>query len=56
MGQEKCSSKREIYSDTRLPQKTRNISNHLTLPVKQLEKEQTKPKVSRNHKYQKRNK
>ena len=56
MGQEKCSSKREIYSDTRLPQKTRKISNHLTLPVKQLEKEQTKPKVSRNHKYRKRNK
>ena len=56
MGQGKCSSTREIYSDTRLPQKTRKISNHLTLQIKQLEKEQTKPKVSRNHKYQRRNK
>ena len=48
MGHSKSSSKREIYSNTNLPQETRKISNNLTLHLKQLEKEeQTKPKVSR---------
>ena len=47
MGCSKSSSKREVYSDTSLPQGTR-ISNNLTLHLKELEKEeQTKPKVSR---------
>ena len=38
----KSSSKREVYSDTSLPQETRNISDilhNLTLHVKELEKE-----------------
>ena len=47
-------SKREIYSNTTLPHETRKIPNKipptipiLTLDLQQLEKEQTKPKVSR---------
>ena len=48
MGCSKTSSKREVYSNTILPQETRKISNSLTLHLKELEKEeQTKPKVSR---------
>ena len=48
MGHSKSSSKREVYSNTILPQETRKISNNLTLHVKQLEKEeQIKSKVSR---------
>ena len=49
MGHSQSSSKKEVYSDTSLPQKTRKISiNNLNLHLKQLEKEeQTKPKVSR---------
>ena len=48
MGCSKSSSKREVYSNTILPQETRKISNNLTLQLKELEKEeQTKPKVSR---------
>ena len=48
MGCSKSSSKRELYSNTILPQETRNISNNLTLHLKQLEKEEQKtPKVSR---------
>ena len=48
MGCSKSSSKREVYSNTSLPQETRKISKNLTLHLKQLEKEeQTKPKVSR---------
>ena len=40
--------KREVHSDTGLPQKTRKISKNLTYHLKELEKaEQTKPKVSR---------
>ena len=49
MGYSKSSSKREVYSYTSLPQETRKISNkqsNLT-DLKQLEKEQRKPKVSR---------
>ena len=44
----KSSAKREVYSNSILPQETRKISNNLTLHLKQLEKEeQRKPKVSR---------
>ena len=46
-GDSKSSFKREVYSNTILPQKTRNISNNLTLHLKQLEKEQKNPTVSR---------
>ena len=35
-----CSSKREVDSNTILPQETRRISNNLTLHLKQLEKEE----------------
>ena len=41
------SPKREIHSITGLPQETRKISNNVTLYLKELEKEQPKPKVSR---------
>ena len=47
MGCSKSSSKREVYSNTILPQETRNISNNLILHLNQLEKEQKYPKVSR---------
>ena len=49
MGCTKSSSKREVYSNTSLPQETRKSQiNNLTLHLKELEKEeQTKPKVSR---------
>ena len=43
MGCSKNSSKREVDSNTILPQETRNISNNLTLHLKQLEKEEHKP-------------
>ena len=43
----KSSSKKEVYSNTILPQETFEINN-LTSHLKQLEKEeQTKPKISR---------
>ena len=49
MGYGKSSSKREVYSNTSLPQEIRKSSiNELTLHVKQLKrKEQTRPKVNR---------
>ena len=48
MGCSKSSCKREIYSNTILPQETRKISNNLTLHLRQLEKEeQRNPEVSR---------
>ena len=48
MGCSKSSYKREVYSNTILPQETRKISNNLTLHLGELEKEeQTKPKVNR---------
>ena len=47
MGCSKSSSKREVYSYTSLPQETRKVSINLILHLKELEKEQTKPKVSR---------
>ena len=47
MGCSKGSSKREVYSNTILPQETSQINN-LTLHLKQLEKEEQKnPKISR---------
>ena len=39
--------KRGVYNNTMLPQWTRIISNNLIWHLKQLEKEQTKPKVNR---------
>ena len=48
MGCSKSSSKTEIYSNTILPQETTNISNNLTLHLKELEKEEQKtPNVRR---------
>ena len=47
MGCSKSSSKREVYRYTSLSQETRKISNNLTLHLKELQKEKTKPKVSR---------
>ena len=42
------SLQREVHSDMGLPQKRRKIRNQqLNLPPKRLEKEQSKPKVSR---------
>ena len=40
MGCSKTSSKREVYSNTILPQEKIKISNNLTLHLKQLEKEE----------------
>ena len=48
MGCSKSNSKREVYSNTILPQETRKTLNRLTLHVKQEEKEEQKhPKISR---------
>ena len=49
MGCSKSSSKREVYSNTILPQETRKSQiNNQTLQLKQLETgEQTKPKIGR---------
>ena len=49
MGFSKSSAKREVHSNTSLPQETRETSNNnLTLYLKHLEKEEKKnPKVSR---------
>ena len=49
MGCSKSSSKREVYSNTLLPQETRNISNkQLNLTPKAIRERRTKnPKVSR---------
>ena len=53
-GSSKSSSKREVYSNTILPQETRktNRIDNLTLHLKQLEKEeqQKKPKISEGKK------
>ena len=38
---------RNVYSNTSPPQETRKSSNKLILHLKQLEREQTRPKVSR---------
>ena len=43
----KSSSKREVYSNTSLPQEIRNIPNNLISHLKELDKEeQTKPAIS----------
>ena len=47
MGLSKSSIKWEVYSNKDLHYKRRKILNDLTLHLKELEKEQTKPKVSR---------
>ena len=48
MGCSKSSSEREVYSNSISPQEKRETQvNNLTLHLKQLEKEQRKPKVSR---------
>lgn len=46
----KNSSKREVYINKCLPQETRKVLNNLTLPLKEVEKEQTKSKVCRRDK------
>ena len=44
----KSSSKREVYSNTSLPQDQEKAQiNNLTLHLKQLERKQARPKVSR---------
>ena len=43
MGCSKSSPKREVYSNTILPQETRKTSNKQSLHLKQLEKEEQKP-------------
>ena len=47
MGHNKSHSKKEVYGNTILPQETRKISNKQPNPAPQLEKEQTRPKVSK---------
>ena len=48
MGHSKSCSKREVYSNTSLPQEIRKISNNVKLHLKQLDKEgQAKLKVGR---------
>ena len=47
----KSSSKREINSDTGLLQETTNISNNLTLYLKEQEKEEESPKSIEGTKY-----
>ena len=50
MGWSKSSSKREIYGNTIPPEETRNISNkQLTLHLKQLEKEEHKNPIAKEH-------
>ena len=47
MGGSKSSSKREVYSNTILPQETRKSKiNNLTLQLKQLEKEEQQQKIN----------
>ena len=48
MGCSKSSSKREVHSNTDIPQEIRKITNNLIYHKKELEKKvQTKPKVNR---------
>ena len=53
MGCSKSSSKREVYSNTILPQDTKKTQiNNPTLHIKELEKEEQKtPKVSRRKEF-----
>ena len=46
-GMQQKHPRREVHSDTGLPQKKRKISNNLTYHLKELEKEETQPNVSR---------
>jgi len=50
LGCSKHCPKREDYSNRGLPQEIRNISNNVTLPLKELEKEQS-PKPVEGRKY-----
>ena len=51
MGCSKSSPKREVYSNTILPQETRKTRiDKLTLHLKQLEKEEKNSKISRGKK------
>ena len=47
MGFSKSSAKGKVHSNTSLPQKIRKKSNNLTLQLKQLEKKEMNPRVSR---------
>ena len=47
MGCSKSGSKRDVYSNTILPQETRNISNNLILHLKQRKKNQKSTTVSK---------
>ena len=48
MGCSTSSSKRDVYTNTRLPQEIRKAhTSNLTLQLKELEKEQTKPTISK---------
>ena len=47
MGCSKNSAKRDIYSNTTLPQEMRKTSNNLILHINQLEKEQQQKKTPR---------
>ena len=49
MGCSKSSSKREVYSNTILPQETRKISNNLNLHLKQSEKEEEQQQQKKKH-------
>ena len=53
MGFSKSSAKRESHSNTSLPQETREISNNLTLHLKQLEKEEKNTKLVKGKKSEK---
>ena len=51
MGFSKSSTKKKVHSNISLPQETREKINNLTLPLKQLEKEEMKnPRVCRRKK------
>ena len=45
MGHSKNSSKREVGNNSGIPQETRKISNNLTYPLKELEKEKQSLKL-----------
>lgn len=47
LGHSKSSPAREVHSITGLPQETRKIAKKVTLQLKDLEREQEKPRVSR---------
>ena len=51
IGSSKSSSKREVYSNTGLPQETRKISSNLSYHLKELEKEEQSPKSAERRKW-----